>query len=192
MIGFSQIGDIINTIVKKEYSKEIVAFQAKEYVINNILQVNEEPIRFVVDPLSGAESGELTTLYYNCEEQNKEGLLLAFYGSFWNDAGVVYTGYGFKNLNKKEALEFLTKIQLAIDSNSKYLKDSKDNNIVLKYNDVDIDAISFYLRSSWWKAKLSISRNRIVARDTLSATLTDIRKTTPQLNDKEYDQQKDP
>jgi hypothetical protein len=136
--AFSQLGEIINTIQKKEYSKEIAAFQAKEYLLKNILQTQDEVVRFEVDALSSAESEELTTLYYNCIEQKKEGLLLTFYGNYWNDAGVVYTGYGFKNLDKKQALEFLAKIQYAIDNNSIYLKENSDNNIALKYDDIEI------------------------------------------------------
>ena len=136
--AFSQFGEVLNFIQKSEYNKEIAEFQAKKYILKNILQTQDEIVRFEVDALSGAESGQLTTLYYKCSEQNKEGLLLSFFGSYWNDAGVVHTGYGFKNFDKKQALEFLQKIQSAIDNNSKYLKENSDNNIALHYDDIAI------------------------------------------------------
>ena len=90
-------------------------------------------------PLAAASSGELTTLLYHCEELNKEGLILGFYGNYWNDNGVVYQGFGFKNLEKSNAMEFLSKIQNAIDNNSKYLKEDKDNNnIYFQYDDISV------------------------------------------------------
>jgi hypothetical protein len=133
---FSQID--LNTIPQPEYSKELAQFQSKHFVFEKILKVESQVVKFEVDPLSGAESGQLTTLYYNCAEQNKEGLILTFFGNYWNNAGVRYQGYGFKNFDKKQAVEFLDKIQSAIDSNAKFLKDNSDNNIAFKYDDIDI------------------------------------------------------
>ena len=66
-------------------------------------------------------------------------MILGFFGDYWNEAGVVYQGYAFKNLNKYEALEFLEKINNAIESNSKFMKDSYDNNnIYFSYKDIDV------------------------------------------------------
>ncbi len=135
---FSQFGEVINLIQKSEFNKEMAVIQAKKYLVTYIFKIQDDTIKFEVDALSGAESGELVTLYYNCSAQNKEGLLLSFYGSYWNEAGVVHTGYGFKTFDKSQALKFLEKIQNAIDSNSKFLKDNSDNTIALKYDDIDV------------------------------------------------------
>ena len=57
-------------------------------------------IKFDIDPLAAASSGELTSLVYGCDEKNLSGLVLGFYGSRWNDAGIVYQAYAFKPSRK--------------------------------------------------------------------------------------------
>jgi len=124
----------------KEYSKDESLFKAKAYLINNILDVKEEIVEFYVDPLAAASSGELTTLVYKCKEQNKEGLLLVFYGNYWNEEGVVYQAYAFKNFNRDEATAFFHKINNVIEEHKDFIKEDFNNynNIVFKYDDMQI------------------------------------------------------
>jgi hypothetical protein len=132
-------GNRQNFWLAKEFSKEVALFNTKNYLFKNVLGSSSEVVQFEVLPLAAAKSGELTTLLYKCDNKQKEGMVLGFYGDYWNDAGVVYQGFGFKNFEKTKTLEFLQKIQEAIDNNSKFLKkDGDNNNVFFKYDDIEV------------------------------------------------------
>ena len=173
--GFAQIrsGQTNNSVwIAKEFSKDVALYNSKNFLFKDILGSTTEIVQFEVIPLAAASSGELTTLLYKCESKQKEGLVLGFYGNYWNDSGVVYQGYGFKNLTKTQAIEFLSKIQDAIDNNYKFLKDEIDNNnIYFKYDDIDVliwaSQQSYTIRlfwngfdSSWEKTAFERSKRR--------------------------------
>lgn len=144
-----------NLFQAKEFSKDISLFKVKTFLTHNVLKTSENSVQFEAIPLAAASSGELTTLLYRCESQNKEGLILGFYGEYWNDAGVTFQGYGFKNLSKEQAFEFLTKIETEIEKNQKFLKSNNDNNnIVFEYDDLKImiwTTSGSYLIRVYWK-----------------------------------------
>lgn len=152
---FSQVKINSNNIwTAKEFSKEISLFKSKEFLFKNVLGSTEQIIPFEVIPLAAASSGELTTLLYKCETKQKEGLILGFYGDYWNEAGVLYQGYSFKNLEKEKAMEFLNKIVTSIEENKKFLNDNGDNNnIFFKYDDMDVliwtNAGNYSIRIFW-------------------------------------------
>jgi len=137
---FSQVKVNSNNVwTAKEFSKEISLFKSKEFLYKNVLGSTEQIVPFEVIPLAAASSGELTTLLYKCETKNKEGIILGFYGDYWNEAGVLYQGYSFKNLEKDKAIEFLNKIVASIEENKKFLNENGDNNnIFFKYDDMDV------------------------------------------------------
>ena len=144
-----------NLFQAKEFSKDVSLFKAKSFLIQNVLETSENPIQFEATPLAAASSGELTTLLYKCPSQDKEGLILGFYGDYWNDAGFTFQGYGFKNLTKEQAFEFLNKIEAHIDQNQKFLKSNNDNNnIIFEYDDLKImiwTTSAGYLMRIYWK-----------------------------------------
>ena len=152
---YSQVKVNSNNIwTAKEFSKEISLFKSKEFLFKNVLQSTEKVTAFEVIPLAAASSGELTTLLYKCEDKQKEGLILGFYGDDWNEAGVLYQGYSFKNLEKDKAMEFLNKIVTSIEENKKFLNDSGDNNnIFFRYDDMDVliwtNAGTYSIRIFW-------------------------------------------
>ena len=137
---FSQVKVNSNNVwTAKEFSKEISLFKSKVFLFKNVLGSTEQIVPFEVIPLAAASSGELTTLLYKCETKNKEGIILGFYGDYWNEAGVLYQGYSFKNLEKDKAIEFLNKIVASIEENKKFLNENGDNNnIFFKYDDMDV------------------------------------------------------
>jgi hypothetical protein len=139
-IIFAQVKVNSNNIwTAKEFSKEISLFKSKEFLFKTVLESTEKVTPFEVIPLAAASSGELTTLLYKCEAKQKEGLILGFYGNYWNEAGVLYQGYSFKNLEKDKAIEFLNKIVTSIEENKKFLNENGDNNnIYFKYDDMDV------------------------------------------------------
>jgi hypothetical protein len=125
------------TIFAKEFSKELSLYKAKKFVLEQVFLHTDKPSQFEIDPLAATISGEVTSLYYKCEEQNKEGLVIGFYGDYWNEAGVLYQGYGFKNLQKESALKILDKISETINLQTSYLlKDPDNNNIYFSYDDL--------------------------------------------------------
>ena len=152
---FSQVKINSNNIwTAKEFSKEISLFKSKQFLFKNVLGSTEQIVPFEVIPLAAASSGELTTLLYKCDTKQKEGLILGFYGDYWNEAGVLYQGYSFKNLEKEKAMEFLNKIVASIEENKKFLNESGDNNnIFFKYDDMDVliwtNAGTYSIRIFW-------------------------------------------
>lgn len=152
---YSQVKVNSNNIwTAKEFSKEISLFKSKEFLFKNVLGSTNEVVPFEVIPLAAASSGELTTLLYKCDTKQKEGLILGFYGDYWNEAGVLYQGYSFKNLEKEKAMEFLNKIVTSIEENKKFLNESGDNNnIFFKYDDMDVliwtNAGTYSIRIFW-------------------------------------------
>ena len=133
---FAQIPSSSVVFFAKEFSKDIALYKAKAFVMNEVFGVSDKPIKFELDPLAASMSGELTSLAYKCSEKNMEGLVLGFYGDRWNDAGVIYQSYAFKNLPKPAAIELLNKIQSVIDAYSGYLGQTSDNNVYYKYEDM--------------------------------------------------------
>jgi hypothetical protein len=114
----------------KDFSKEIALFKAKQFVIESVLGVSGEVFQFEIDPLAAASSGELTSLVYQSPDKGKEGLVLGFYGDYWNPAGVVFKGFAFKDIPKDRALLLLDTLQKTIDGYSKFLNEDRDNNNV--------------------------------------------------------------
>ena len=172
---YSQVKSTNNNIwAAKEFSKEISLFKSKEFLFNSVLGSWEQVVKFEVTSLAAANSGELTTLLYKCESKQKEGLILGFYGDYWNESGVLYQGYSFKHLEKDRATELLNKIKTSLEENSKFLEDKSDNNnIYFKYDDMDIliwtIGGSYSIRifwqdfdSTWGKIALERSKRRFL------------------------------
>ena len=80
----------------KEFSKEITLYRAKSFLIEEVLGLSNNVVKYSIDPLAATKSGELTSLSYRCEDKKKEGLILGFYGNKWNKEGVLYQAYAFK------------------------------------------------------------------------------------------------
>jgi len=156
----------------KEFSKDVALYNSKNFLFRSVLGSSADVTQFEVIPLAAASSGELTTLLYKCESKKQEGLVLGFYGNYWNESGILYQGFAFKNFEKAHAIEFLNKIQNAIDENSKFLRDEKDNNnIFFRFDDVEVliwsstDGYTIRLfwkgfDSSWEKTAFERSKRR--------------------------------
>ncbi len=127
---FAQIPVSQNFLLAQEFSKEIALYKAKSFLLTEVFKPSQQPVRFEIDPLSASSSGELTSLVYNCKSQNMEGLLLGFYGDYWNESGIVYKGYAFKNFTKTEALQLLKILSETIEIHLSYLSADYDNNNV--------------------------------------------------------------
>jgi hypothetical protein len=139
----------------KGFSKEIALYKAKEYVIKSILQDSQDVVEFEIDPLAASSSGELTSLAYRCDKKNVEGLILGFFGGFWNDSGTRYLGYAFRNLSKDDALRLFEKIDAALNDHKKYMNNNVyENNIYFDFEDLTFNISSnlnsgYHIRVFW-------------------------------------------
>lgn len=123
----------------KDYSKEVSLYRSKQFLFETVLHIDSEVLKYEIIPLAASSSGELTTLIYTCEKKKREGIVLCFYGDFWTPERVLYQGYAFKNLDAEKAMEFLAKLDAAVDSNTKYLRDdSESNNVAFTYDDIGV------------------------------------------------------
>ena len=96
--GFSQLASPTSPKYywsNKDFSKDVALYRAKAFVLNNILETNDNIVQFEMDPLAAASSGELTSLVYKSKQLDKEGLILGFFGNTWNSSGVIYQAYGW-------------------------------------------------------------------------------------------------
>ncbi len=128
----------------KSYSKEISVSKAKAFVINDILGLKDDVGRFEIEALAASSSGELTSLIYNCPDKNKSGLILCFYNDYWNDNGVSYQGYKFKDIPKEDAIRLFATLDSVGYANEKYLQEDHDANIFFTFQD-----ITFLLYNGW-------------------------------------------
>jgi hypothetical protein len=136
-MSYAQISVGSGIYFAKEFSKKKSLYKAKEFVMSEVIGVEKTLTKFDIDPLAAASSGELTSLVYSCKSKNISGLVLGFYGNRWNEAGVRFQLYAFKNLVEEEALVILSKIKKYIHDESKYLSsDFDNNNIYFKHDDM--------------------------------------------------------
>lgn len=139
LLNATVYGQLPGTFLAKEYSKEVSLYRAKAFIMSEVLGHSNDVIKFDIYPLVAAKSGELTTLVYKCDSKNKSGLLLGFNSSKFNEAGVTYQLYGFKNLSAKAANEFCDNLEIAIKIHRDYLESDNDNkNIYLNYDDIGV------------------------------------------------------
>jgi len=94
------------------WTKPASEYLAKKFVIDNYLGSRNETVMFEVDAISSSASTELVTVSYNCLELNRSGIVLAFWGSFWNDNGYSMTGYGFKHLSLDSSIMLLNRLEM--------------------------------------------------------------------------------
>ena len=135
--SFSQFSN--NTFFQsKDWNKSNALYKGKFFLLHNIFTPTNNLLKFEIEALAASNSGELTTLVYKCETQNKEGLVLGFFGDYWNEAGVIYTGYAFKTIPKDKAILLLDKLVKYVNDNYKYLDADRDNNnVYFKEDDME-------------------------------------------------------
>ena len=73
------------------------------------------------------------------KKKKLSGLILGFYERRWNNEGVLFTGYSFKNLDRLQASLFLETIDNYLNEYSEYFRSDLDtNNIYFKFDDMTI------------------------------------------------------
>lgn len=123
---------------KKTLAKEIAQFRSKEFIINEIIgPTNGKDIRFETESLASDNSAGLITIAFNCNEVNKRGLLLAFFGPNTDPNGNLMDAYGFKYIPLKEAQDLFKRIDEVKEKNKKYMSSDSDvNNVYIEHDDI--------------------------------------------------------
>lgn len=137
----------------KGFSKQIALYRAK-FFITDLIGATEEQKNLIIDPLAASSSSEVTSIFY--ESENQRGLLLGFFDMFWDKggSGTAYQGYGFKNLPEEKALLLMDKIERIREDEKKFLgSDDNVNNVFFKFDDMTIiiyiEGNSGRVRISW-------------------------------------------
>ncbi len=137
-IANSQIS-IKQSVFARQWSKDITLDMAKIFIVQNLVSVGIVEERLVCEGISAANSGELTAVCFSGDSAKTVGLVLAFYGNYWNDEGVTHKGYAFKSFDGQKASEFLSKIISVYDKNVTFLeKNYNINNMVFSYDDISL------------------------------------------------------
>jgi len=134
----AQIPTSFGFTLSKASGDDISLVKSKTYFIKEILNSPKEVIQFEFDRIASSTSGDLTSFIYKCPGKNKEGLILAFYGDYWNDAGDIYKGYIFKDLPKEKAIEFLSKVAKTVEEQRDFLSKTSNSNVHIEYDDMTI------------------------------------------------------
>lgn len=138
-VGSLHAQGLWTSVVAKEYSKDVAIFQAKDYLMTAILKCSGENLQFEVEALAAATSLEVITLWYKCELQAREGLIIGFYGYVVNEQGLGYYQYDFRDFPKENAIAFISKIDEAKEKNNKWLQADDDvRNVCFTFEDISI------------------------------------------------------
>ena len=123
---------------KKELAKEISQFRSKEFIVNKIIgSIGDKEVQFETESLASDNSGGLISVAFNCNDVDKRGLLLSFFGDHRNQYGISSTAYGFRYIPLEDAQILLTKLRGVKDDNKKYMSSDNDvNNVYVEFEDI--------------------------------------------------------
>jgi len=136
--GLAALSFIAADADKKEVAKEISQFRSKEFIVNYIIgSANSKEIKFETESLASDDSAGIISVAFNCNEVNKKGLLLAFFGKNRNEFGVIETAYAFRYIPLKTAQDLLKRIDEVKETHEKYMSSDTDvNNVYIEFEDV--------------------------------------------------------
>lgn len=150
IIFFSGLSTFAQTrqgdIMSQERCKEITEYYSKQYIIDEILKVQDrQSIGVYIDAITAAKSGELTTVLYQCDALNKKGLVFVFWNDFWTESTLPYKGFGFYDLEMDKANELFIQLETLMNQKNKVdALNYSNGNIVYKSDDL---TFLFYSKS---------------------------------------------
>ena len=151
-VAVSQVPTSLGFTLSDEFSESNSVVKAQGFLLKEILKSNGDVVEFKLDRIASSMTGDLTSLIYKCEMKETNGLILAFYGDYWNDAGDIYKGFVFKNFPKNEAIEFLSKISRTMEEQKEFLSKDNDNSVSFQYDDLTVvisKEMEFKIRLFW-------------------------------------------
>lgn len=146
----AQIPTKLGFALSDKYSEDIAINKAQEFFLKEILDPSEGIAQIELDRIASTISGDLNLFFYSYKD--KKGLLLAFYGDYWNDAGDVYKGFVFKILPENKALELLHQIDIILSEQKDYLSKDINNYAAFQFDDLYViisRGIEFKIRLFW-------------------------------------------
>ncbi len=70
----------ISNLFLLEYDKEYALYYGKYFLMTDVLgSPSSDYSKFEIEPLTASNSREITTVYYNSDEKNLEGLVFGFF-----------------------------------------------------------------------------------------------------------------
>jgi hypothetical protein len=148
----SQIPTSLGFALSDEFSEHNSIVKTQGFLLNEILKSPDNVVQFELDRIASSMSGDLTSFFYRCVGKQTEGLILSFFGDYWNDSGDIYKGFVFKNLPGNEALEFISQISRTMEEQKEFLSKDNDNSVSLQYDDLTVvisKDIEFKIRLFW-------------------------------------------
>ena len=124
-------------IAGQDYSKGFTEFVIKEYLITELLNIEEDNlIGIEIDAITASKYGELTTVVYNCEQLNKKGLVFVFWSDTWNEYNTHFKGYAFRNIEYNKAITLFNKLDSVIANKKQILKKGYTWNAIYRWEDI--------------------------------------------------------
>jgi len=131
----SQVSNI--GLISQEYSKEISEYSTKEYIVRDILCIPEGTLFGVeIDAITASNSGELTTVTYDCETLSKKGIVLTFWSGTLGNNNSSIGEYGFLNIEYDKAVDLFTKLEKVLKFKTSILDKGKNWNAVFRWEDL--------------------------------------------------------
>jgi len=141
IISYSQTQNISpkRYLLKSPFNKDYTLSKAKTFITNSLINDSITIAEVVLDPYISLKPDDISSICYSLKGKGWDdvGLLLGFYGEFWDDFEGSFKGYGFKLLKRNQATNFLKKIIDVKTSYENYLnKITYSNNVVFFYDDL--------------------------------------------------------
>lgn len=139
----------------KAYNKDLAYKLSLRFITQGILQIPHSSMYALeLDALVGSTNGELATVYYYSKEQDKSGLVLAFFNEFVNpmDYSQSAKWKGFKNLEEKDVLIIIENLE-ALQAKKKETFDKGFDYLAYQYQDL---TFVFYKDLLWGKGHIHV------------------------------------
>ena len=136
--GIAALNFVAADMKFKEMAKEISQFRSKEFIANYIIgPAGDSEIRFETESLVSDNDAGLISVAFNCNQVDKNGLLLAFMGLNRDATGNIGNAYGFRYIPLTEAQKLLSRIDAVKEQHKKYLSADNDvNNVYIEFEDI--------------------------------------------------------
>jgi hypothetical protein len=167
--GYSQIKqDESLDIFRRLYNQEITYYASRKYVFTELFKIeHNQLIDATLKSVTGAKSGELTTLVYHSDDLKRQGLIFTFWNDRLTELNLKYDGYGFRHFELSEANNLLNRLVEIIKEKKSVLEE--DNNAAFQYEDVtfvfsgnkDILVLWQDFSANWTEANLNATINRV-------------------------------
>jgi hypothetical protein len=123
-------------VLDREANKMTGEYYSKQFIVDEVLKVGDRQIvEFYADAITGAHSGELTTVLYECKSLNKKGVVFVFWNNFVTGNNLRFQGYGFYHIDVEKAKELFNSLEAIMNQKGNAL-DYSVGNLTFKADDL--------------------------------------------------------